>query len=413
MSQILTINTGSSSLKVGVYEDGRGEAMVLSGEVARIGEAAGRLRLSDASGKLLLDREGAFADHGAALEGVLGWLKSERSDLAVGAVGHRVVQGGPHHCEPERITPELITALKDLVPIAPDHLPQAIRTIEVAARANPNLPQVACFDTAFHRHMPRVARMYPLPRRLCAPEGRDVKDSGAGGLVRSGFHGLSYESILHQLGTIAPAEASGRVIIAHLGSGASMAAVRGGIGIDTTMGFTPAGGLMMGTRPGDLDPGVMLYLMFQPPPGMRPAALGKMINHESGLLGVSGISGDMRSLLDQESNEAHAAEAIALFCYLARKQLGALTTPLGGLDTLIFTGGIGMRSAPIRARICEGLGYLGIRIDPERNDARAPVISPEAAPTTVRVLRTNENLMIARHTRELLTNTVGTHFDRS
>ncbi len=405
MSQILTINMGSSSLKVAVYEDGRGEARLLSGEVARIGEAAGRLRLTDASGKVLMDREGTFADHGAALEAVLAWLKGARSDLALGAVGHRVVQGGRHHSEPERITPELIAALKDLVPIAPDHLPQAIRAIEVAARVYPNLPQVACFDTAFHRHMPRIARIYPLPRRLCGPEW-DGDGSETGGLVRYGFHGLSYESILHQLHGIAPAPAAGRVIVAHLGSGASMAAVRGGIGIDTTMGFTPAGGLMMGTRPGDLDPGVLLYLMSQTPPGAMSAALSKMINHESGLLGVSGISSDMRDLLDQESLNARAAEAIALFCYLARKQLCALTAPLGGLDTLVFTGGIGERAATIRARICEGLEHLGIRIDPERNASHAGIISPAGGAATVRVLQTNEDSMIARHTAILLTGKV-------
>jgi len=405
MIQILTINTGSSSLKVAVYEEGRGEARLLSGDIARIGEAAGRMRLTDASGTVLVDRESAFADHGIALDDVLSWLKSNRSDLAFGAVGHRVVQGGPHHSEPERITPEMIAALKGLVPIAPDHLPQAIRAIEGAARAYPNLPQVACFDTAFHRHMPRIARMYPLPRRLWEPVG-DGDGSGTGGLVRYGFHGLSYESILHQLGGIAPAEAAGRVIVAHLGNGASMAAVRGGIGIDTTMGFTPAGGLMMGTRPGDLDPGILLYLMSQTPASARPAALSRMINHESGLLGVSGISSDMRDLLDQESTNAHAAEAIALFCYLARKQLCSLTAPLGGLDTLVFTGGIGERAAHIRSRICDGLEFLGIRIDSERNTSNAGIISVAGAATTVRVLQTDEDSMIARHTAFLLTEKV-------
>lgn len=398
MTHLLTINTGSSSLKIAVYDEGGYDARLFSGEVARIGDSVGHLRLTDARSKVLLEREGAFPDHGVALEAMLAWLDGNRSDLALHAVGHRVVQGGPYHSMPERITPELIAALKGLVPIAPDHLPQAIRAIEVAARAYPDLPQVACFDTAFHRHMPRLARMYPLPRHLCESEG--------GGLVRSGFHGLSYESILHQLAGIAPSGAAGRLIVAHLGSGASMAAVRGGIGIDTTMGFTPAGGLMMGTRPGDLDPGILLYLMSQTPPSAMPAALSRMINHESGLLGVSGISSDMRDLLDQESTNEHAAEAIALFCFLARKQLCALTAPLGGLDTLVFTGGIGERAAQIRSRICDGLEYLGIRIDSERNTSNAGIISVAGAATTVRVLQTDEDSMIARHIAFLLTEKV-------
>jgi acetate kinase len=239
--------------------------------------------------------------------------------------------------------------------------------------------------------MPRIAQIYPLPRNL-----------GDQGIVRYGFHGLSFEYILRQLRSLAPREAEGRVIVAHLGNGASMAAVRGGIGVDTTMGFTPAGGLMMGTRPGDLDPGILLYLMSQP--GMTPAALDDMVNHQAGLLGVSGVSADMRDLLDRESADSRAAEAIALFCYQAKKYLCALTAPLGGLDTLVFTGGIGEHAAPVRSRICEGLGHLGIQVDPHRNGTHAPVISAVGAPVTVRVMQTDEDLMIARHTRLLLEN---------
>ena len=387
--RILTINTGSSSLKVALYEAGREETLIFSGEVERIGAPGGRFRLSDAPGATLIDQEGDLPDHGAALEAVLAGLRRYHPDLGLGAVGHRVVHGGAHHSKPQRVTPELIATLQDLVPIAPDHLPQAIRAIQAAIRAFPDLPQVACFDTSFHRHMPRIAQIYPLPRHF-ADEG----------VVRYGFHGLTYESILRQLRAVAPEEAEGRVVIAHLGNGASMAAVRGGIGIDTTMGFTPAGGLMMGTRPGDLDPGVLLYLLAER--GMTPASVNELVNQKAGLLGVSEVSADMRDLLGKESADARAAEAIALFCYQARKYLGALVAVLGGLDTLIFTGGIGEHAPPVRLRICEGLDFLGIRIDTRRNDEDAAIISHDGGPVTVRVLRTDEDLTIALHARELL-----------
>lgn len=384
--RILTINTGSSSLKVALYEVGSGEAQILSGEVTRIGVAAGRLRLTDAHGTTLVDREGALSDHGAALEAVLTWLRHHRPDLNLDALGHRVVHGGIHYREPQRVTPELIAVLQGLVPIAPDHLPQAI---QVAVRAYPDLPQVACFDTAFHRGMPRIAQIYPLPRHL-ADEG----------VLRYGFHGLSYEYIIQELRSVSPEDAEGRVIIAHLGNGASMAAVRGGIGVDTTMGFTPAGGLMMGTRSGDLDPGVLLYLLADPE--MTPPALNELVNRQAGLLGVPGIGADMRDLLEKESADGHAVQAVALFCYEARKYLDSLAAALGGLDTLIFTGGIGEHAASIHWRVCEGLEFLGIQLDPTRNEGHAPVISEEGAPVMVRVMQTDEDLIIARHTLEVM-----------
>jgi acetate kinase len=388
--QILTINTGSSSLKVALYAAGRDETRILSSEVERIGVPGGRFRLTDAHGATLVDQGGDLPDHGAALGVALAGLRRFRPELDLDAAGHRVVHGGIHYSEPQRVTPELIATLRRLIPIAPDHMPQAVQAIQAAVEAYPGLPQVACFDTAFHRHMPRTAQLYPLPRYL-ADEG----------VVRYGFHGLSYESILRELRALAPREAEGRVVIAHLGNGASMAAVRGGIGIDTTMGFTPAGGLMMGTRPGDLDPGVLLYLLVER--GMTPAAANELVNQKAGLLGVSGIGADMRDLLGKEATDAQAAEAITLFCYQAKKYLGALVAVLGGLDTLVFTGGIGEHAPSVRLRICEGLDFLGIRIDPDRNTAHAPAISREGGPVTVRVLRTDEDLMIARHTRELLT----------
>jgi acetate kinase len=389
VQRILTINTGSSSLKVAVYEMGRVGTRILSGEVERIGDPQGRLHVTDASGATLIDQRNHLADHGAALEALLAWLKVNRPDLSPSAVGHRVVHGGTHYQEPQRVTPEFIAILQGMVPIAPDHLPQSIRAMQVAIKAYPNLPQVACSDSAFHRRMPRIAQLYPLPRHL-ADEG----------LLRYGFHGLSYEYIMQELRALARKEPEGRVLIAHLGNGASMAAMRGGIGIDTTMGFTPAGGLMMGTRTGDLDPGVLLYLLAERK--MTPAALNELVNQRAGLLGVSGASADMRDLLERESADAHAAEAVALFCYEAKKYLGALAAVLGGLDTLVFTGGIGEHAAPVRLRICEGMEFLGIRIDPRRNERHAPVISTESSSATVRVMRTDEDLMIARHTRELI-----------
>jgi acetate kinase len=389
VQRILTINTGSSSLKVAVYEMGRVGTRILSGEVERIGDPQGRLHVTDASGATLIDQRNHLADHGAALEALLAWLKVNRPDLSPSAVGHRVVHGGTHYQEPQRVTPEFIAILQGMVPIAPDHLPQSIRAMQVAIKAYPNLPQVACSDSAFHRRMPRIAQLYPLPRHL-ADEG----------LLRYGFHGLSYEYIMQELRALARKEPEGRVLIAHLGNGASMAAMRGGIGIDTTMGFTPAGGLMMGTRTGDLDPGVLLYLLAERK--MTPAALNELVNQRAGLLGVSATSADMRDLLERESADAHAAEAVALFCYEAKKYLGALAAVLGGLDTLVFTGGIGEHAAPVRLRICEGMEFLGIRIDPRRNERHAPVISTESSSATVRVMRTDEDLMIARHTRELI-----------
>lgn len=389
VERILTINTGSSSLKVAVFEMGGGETRVLSGQAERIGAAGGRLQVTDANGATLLDQRGELPDHGAALEALLAWLRAARPDLNLGAVGHRVVHGGIHYRAPQRVTPELIDVLQELVPIAPDHLPQGIQAIQVAMRAYPDLPEVACFDTAFHRQMPRLAQIYPLPRHF-ADEG----------LIRCGFHGLSYEYIMQELRALAPKEAEGRVVIAHLGNGASMAAVRDGIGIETTMGFTPAGGLLMGTRSGDLDPGVLLYLLAER--GMTPAALNELVNRQAGLLGVSGTSADMRDLLEKEATDRHAAEAVALFCYSAKKYLAGLAAVLGGLDTLVFTGGIGEHAAPVRQRIGDGLEFLGVRLDPQRNEAHAAVISPQGSSATVRVMKTDEDLMIARHTRKLM-----------
>lgn len=387
--ELLTINTGSSSLKATLYRSATAETLGLVVRIERIGQAGSRLQIRDVAGVVLGDQQADLPDHAAALAAMLAWLQRLGTSGEPIAVGHRIVHGGSHFREPQRITDDLIRALQSLVAIDPDHLPQALAAIDAISRAFPRIPQVACFDTAFHRTMPRVAQLYPLPRHLL----------GAG-VVRYGFHGLSYEYIMSELRRVAPAAAGGRVIIAHLGNGASMAAVSGGASVDTTMGFTPTGGLVMGTRTGDLDPGVLLYLLTAH--GLSPADLSQLINHDAGLLGVSGTSADMRDLLGREASDPRAAEAIALFCYQARKHLGALAAVLGGLDTLVFTGGIGEHAAPIRERICDGLGFLGIRIDARRNAANASVISSAASSVTVRVIPTDEDLMIARHTVRVL-----------
>jgi acetate kinase len=282
----------------------------------------------------------------------------------------------------------LLATLRRLVAFAPLHLPSAIQGIEAVAARFPGLPQVACFDTAFHRRMPEVAQRFPLPH-----------DLWHAGVRRYGFHGLSYEYIVATLG----AAAQGRLVIAHLGNGASLAALHHGQPLDTTMGFTPTGGVMMGTRSGDLDPGVLLHLMHAK--GYDVRQIERLVNHQAGLLGVSGISPDMQTLLEQREREPHAAQAIELFCYQLRKHIGALTAVLGGLDILVFTGGIGEHAAPVRWEACRGLAYLGIDLDPQRNAVHADVISTPGSACIVRVIPTNEDLMIARHTRTLLVST--------
>src|ERR671917_17838 len=390
--RLLTINTGSSSLKAALYrlrEDTR-ETPELRAEASRIGGRGGSMRLADDRGETVDERLDDLPDHAAALDALMSRLRArghDRDDLA--AVGHRIVHGGDRHREPQRVTPGVVADLRALVPIDPNHLPQAIAAIEAVGRAYPAVPQVACFDTAFHGRMPRVARLYALPSRL-AEEG----------VIRYGFHGLSYEYVMEELRRLEPEAAAGRVVVAHLGNGASMAAVRGGVGVDTTMGFTPTGGLVMGTRSGDLDPGVPLFLLKER--GMTPTEVGDLLNKQAGLLGVSGSSADMRDLLNQEAYDGRAAEAVAIFCYQAKRFLGALAAALGGLDAVVFTGGIGEHSATVRERVCEGLEFIGVRLDPDRNAAHAPVISTDGAPVTVRVVPTDEAQTVARHTRKFI-----------
>jgi len=316
------------------------------------------------------------------------WLQAQPVFASVKAAGHRVVHG-MKHSEPQRVTARLLAELHRITPYAPEHLPRGIALIEAFLRRHPKLPQVACFDTAFHRSMPKVAKLLPIPRRYTAK-----------GVERYGFHGLSYAYLMEDLGRLDPAAAKGRVILAHLGNGASLAAVRDGKSIDTSMGFTPTAGLVMSTRTGDLDPGLLYYLARTE--RMTAARLQRMVNHESGLLGVSGTSSDLRDLLARERGDVRAAEAVALYCYQAKKWIGSFTAALGGLDTLVFAGGTGENAPLVRERICDGLGFLGIELNRKRNAKNAPLVSPDDGRVKVRVIRTDEELMIAKSVTRVL-----------
>jgi len=388
MACVLTINAGSSSIRFAVYEAGEMPRIQLGGKIDRIGLSRTTFVANDAAGKRQTSRRLAAPDHRTAVGFLLDWLEAQPAFASVKAAGHRVVHG-MKHSEPERVTPKLLAQLHRITPYAPDHLPREIELIEAFRRRHPQLPQVACFDTAFHRTMPRVARLLPIPRRYAAK-----------GVERYGFHGLSYAYLMEELGRLDPAAAKGRVILAHLGNGASMAAVHHGKSIDTSMGFTPSAGLVMSTRTGDLDPGLVYYLARTE--AMTAAHFQQMANRESGLLGVSGTSSDLRDLLAQEAGDTRAAEAVALFCYQARKWIGSFAAALGGLDTLVFSGGIGENAPLIRKRICDGLGFLGIELNQKRNSKNAPLISPDARRVKVRVIRTDEELMIARSVTRVL-----------
>lgn len=389
MDAILTINAGSSSLKFSLFQiNGRALALACSGQVEGLGSAPHFLA-RDAAGKALAERCWDDADEAfqGILDEVVGWVESHLGADRLIAVGHRVVHGGPDHNRPERVTPELLAYLDRLTPLAPLHEPHNIAPMRAIAAARPNLPQVACFDTAFHRTMPEIASWFALPRRFAEA-----------GVQRYGFHGLSYEYIARRLRDIAPDLANGRVIAAHLGNGASLCAMRAGRSIDTTMGFSTLDGLMMGTRCGSLDAGVLLYLQQQR--GFSGKQIETLLYQQSGLLGVSGIASDMRTLL--ASSDPHAKQAIAMFVYRVVRDIGALVSSLGGLDGLIFTGGIGEHAAPIREMICARLGWLGVVFDQAANNAGADIISGGDSPVCVRVLATNEEAMIASHTLEMI-----------
>lgn len=379
---VLTINAGSSSIKFAVYRSGPPLTSSFHGKLDRIGLEGTTLSWTT-TGSDSNERRLAAPDGTAAAGLLVDWLEAQDAFASVTAVGHRVVHGLAR-TEPAQITAGVLAELHRAAPYAPDHLPREIDLIEALRDRHSRLPQVACFDTAFHGGMPPVATLLPIPRRYYER-----------GVRRYGFHGLSYMYLIEELARVAGQEAArGRVLLAHLGNGASMAAVKGGRSIDTSMGFTPAAGLVMGTRTGDLDPGVVSFLARTEQ--MTATEFHHMVNYESGLLGVSELSPDMRDLLAREAADVRAAEAVALFCYQAKKWVGAFAVALGGLDTLVFTAGIGERSAPIRARICEGLAFLGIELHDARNGAHAPVISTDGSRVTVRVIETDEELMIAR-----------------
>jgi acetate kinase len=386
---ILTINGGSSSIKFALFQEGEPLRRMLQGKVDRIGLAGTSLAFGDGERNQQDSSTIEATDYKSAVAFLLDWLEEKTGFASVRAVGHRVVHG-MQHTAPERVTEELLDELHAISAFAPEHLPGEIELIEAFRRRYPKLSQVACFDTAFHRTMPRVAKLLPIPRRF-----------DAAGIERYGFHGLSYSFLMEELARIAGAEAAkGRVILAHLGNGASLAAVHGGRSLDTSMGFTPAAGLPMGTRPGDLDPGVAWHMLRSE--NLTPEQFNDIINHKCGLLGVSETSSDMRDLIERQTSDVRAAEAVELFCYQTRKWIGSFAAALGGVETLVFSGGIGENAGEVRARVCSHLGFLGIELDQARNGVNAPVISTETSPATVRVIRTDEELMIARTVCRLL-----------
>jgi acetate kinase len=388
MPHILTINAGSSTIRFALFNSGPPAIRILSGKLERVGSSRAALtaaRVGETATPVSVDAQDPRAVAGSLVE----WLQRMSPPQTPDAVGHRVVHG-MLHTAPERVTPALISELRGIAAYDPEHLPREIDLIEALQARYAGAAHVACFDTAFHRSMPQVATQLAIPRRYAQQ-----------GLRRYGFHGLSYTFLMGALARLHdPAAIKGRVILAHLGSGASLAAVLDGRCIDTSMGFTPAAGLVMGTRSGDLDPGLMSY--FAVNEKMTAADFQTMVNHESGLLGVSETSADVRDLLDREGTDPRARDAIDLFCYQAKKWIGSFAAALGGLDTLVFAGGIGENAASIRRRICEGLGFLGIQIDEQRNSRNAPQISPDSNSVAVRVIRTDEESVIADLTARLL-----------
>jgi acetate kinase len=386
----LVLNAGSSSLKFCIYQsqEHRRWRLASRGQIDGIGTTP-RFAAKDGEGASLDDRalESSVRDGNAALDVLAAWLRSHYGGSPVVAVGHRVVHGGARYTGPTLVTPAVVKDLRDLIPLAPLHQPYNVGAIDAVATLLPGVPQVACFDTSFHRGQPAVAEVVPIPRELCT-----------GGVQRYGFHGLSYEYIASVLPRVAPQIADGRVIVAHLGSGASMCALKGRKSVDSTLGFTALDGLCMGTRPGAIDPGVILYL-FQNL-GLSAKDVETILYKKSGLLGISGISNDMRDLL--KSDQPAARLAVDYFIYRAAKEIGALAAALGGIDAVVFTAGIGENSAEIRGRICDASSWLGLDVDPDANAAKGPKISREGSRVSAWVIPTNEELMIARHTGMVL-----------
>jgi acetate kinase len=387
---LLTVNGGSSSVKFALFEAAGAMRRLVAGRIEGVGQPQGVLSVRGAEPGDTFTRSIAVPDHASAVATLADWLAHRVGPGDLAAIGHRVVHGGAEYSAPQRITPALVEALRRLSPFDPEHLPEEILLTETFQRRFPAIPQVACFDTAFHHDLPRVAQLLAIPRRFFAR-----------GVRRYGFHGLSYTYLMEELERVAGREAArGRVVLAHLGNGASLAAVAGGKPVDTSMGLTPAAGVPMSTRAGDLDPGLVWYLARTE--GLDAKQFHAMVNLQSGLLGVSETSSDVRVLLEREGEDERAADAVALFCYQVKKWIGALAAALGGLDTLVFSGGIGEHAPDIRRRICAGLDFLGLALDDERNGRGTSVISTGASRVTVRVMPTDEELVIAQTVRRVL-----------
>ncbi len=387
---ILTINGGSSSIKFSLYKRKEPLEQLFYGEIENIGTQNAKLNFFNPVSEEKNSINIKSTDRDEVAHNLIDWLEKQEGFDSIKAIGHRIVHG-MKHTEPELITEDLLKELKEISAFDPEHLPEEIKLIEVFSKRYPSLKQVACFDTSFHTFMPTVAKLLSIPRRFYEK-----------GIQRYGFHGLSYAYLLEELKRVAGDEiAKGKIVLAHLGSGASLAAVKEGKSIDTSMGFTPTSGLPMGTRTGDLDPGVAWYLMqFEK---LNPKQFSHLINHESGLLGISETNASMRELMKIEDTDNRAKEAIELFCYQTKKWIGSFAAVLGGLDTLVFSGGIGEHSPEVRSKICDNLEFLGIELDGIKNRNNDGVISVEASKVSVRVIKTNEELMIAKLVRDVLT----------
>lgn len=388
-AHILTINAGSSSIKFALFKFEPALERVFDGAIDDIGGPYSRFSVSGAAADTL-ERTFAIPDCVTAVNVLVDWLTARLPPAALAAIGHRLVYSGPEFRTTQGVNAAMLAALHNAASSDPDHLPQEIHLIETLRRHYPDVAQIACFDSAFHAAMPTSAAMLPIPRRYFAL-----------GVKRYGFHGLSCAYLMRSLAAAAgPAAAGGKVVIAHLGGGSSVTAVEHGLSRDTSMGLTPAGGIMMGKRAGDLDPGLAWHLARSEQ--LSQSGFNRMVNHQSGLLGVSGISAQMRVLLERQATDSRAAEAVEMFCYQARKTICAMAGAVDGLDTLIFSGGVGEHAAEVRARICAGLRHLGVALDPAFNRDAAAVISTTASPVCVRVMHTDEQWMIAEETRQLL-----------
>ncbi|MEO5562333.1 MAG: acetate/propionate family kinase [Chitinophagaceae bacterium] len=380
---VLTVNSGSSSIKFALYEIGGSLIQLFYGKMENIGTKNIKFSYTNAIINQINSVNIQVADDNDDVNIFIDWLEKQEWFASIKAIGHRIVHG-MKRTESVQITPELLSELRKISDYDPEHLPGAIKLIEVFSTSYPALEQVVCFDAAFHAAMPSVAKLLPIPRRYTAM-----------GIQRYGFHGLSYAFLMEELNRVAGIKtAKGKIILAHLGNGASLAAVKDGKSIDTSMGFTPASGLPMGTRTGDLDPGVAWYLLQAEK--LNPAQFSHLINHQSGLLGVSETSSDMRELIKYQCTDSRAADAIELFCYQTKKWIGSFAAVLGGLDTLIFSGGIGENMPEVRNRISRGLQFLGIELDEIRNIKNETIISTDESKVCIRVIKTNEELMIAR-----------------